>query len=145
MKIPAWKCLGVMGLAVTLVAGCERGGQESAAPAVSASSPAGEVARVQEVTVVGQNYCLGCALKKQEGAAAQCSQYGHRHALKVESARGEGDSAFPQLVGQSLHYLDNDQSARLVTGDEFHGRRVEVRGRLFGAERTLEVQEVTAL
>lgn len=145
MNVHAWKYFGVVGLAAVLASGCERGSSERAAPTPSASSSGGELelARVQDVTVVGTNYCLGCALKKEQGAAAQCSQYGHRHALKVESARG-ANGALPQLVGHSLHYLDNDQSAKLVSGDEFHGKTVEVHGKLFGAERIIEVREASA-
>lgn len=103
------------------------------------------VPRSQQVTVVGENYCLGCALKKEEGAAAQCSVYGHRHALRVESAAGADGAPIAALAGESLHYLDNDQSAPLVKGEELHKKRVEVKGRLFAPERTLEVQEVKQL
>ena len=99
----------------------------------------------QPVTVVGENYCLGCALKKSHGAAAQCSVYGHRHVLKVESASGADGQAIPALVGDSLHYLDNDKSAPLLKGGELHGKRVEVKGRLFAPQRTLEVTELKAL
>jgi hypothetical protein len=101
-----------------------------------------EAVAVREVTVVGRNYCLGCALKRSEGAAAQCSQYGHRHAVEVESARGPDGQPIPHLAGQSLHYLDNDRSAPLVSGEEHHGERVEIKGRLFEPQRTLEVAEV---
>lgn len=98
----------------------------------------------QAVKVVGENYCLGCALKKGRGAAAQCSAYGHRHALRVESAKGAQGQDLPELVGQTLHYLDNDQSAPLLKGTEFHGARVVVDGTLFADERTLQVAAARA-
>lgn len=117
------------------------------APAAQATSavPAPAPVATQPVTVVGENYCLGCSLKKEQGAAAQCSIYGHRHALKVESASGADGKSIEALVGDSLHYLDNDKSATLIKGEDFHKKRVEVKGKLFGPERTLDVAEVKAL
>lgn len=105
---------------------------------------AGQRTDTTPVTVVGENHCLGCSLKKEKGAAAQCSVYGHRHALKVESATGADGKRLAALAGQTLHYLDNDKSAPLVKGETFHKKRVEVKGKLFGPERTLEVLEVKA-
>ncbi|MBI4512214.1 MAG: hypothetical protein HY698_21455 [Deltaproteobacteria bacterium] len=107
--------------------------------------PVTPVGAAQPVTIVGENYCLGCALKKEQGAAAQCSVYGHRHALKVESATGPGGSALPELQGATVHYLENDASASLVKGDELHGKKVEIKGKLFAREKTLEVHEVRGL
>lgn len=91
------------------------------------------------VTVIGTNYCLGCALKKEQGAAAQCSVYGHRHALRVARATAKDGAELPELAGLTLHYLDNDGSTDLLAGKDLHGKTVEVHGRLFEAERTLEV------
>lgn len=111
----------------------------------SLSSPTPAAMASQDVTIVGENYCLGCSLKKEQGAAAQCSIYGYRHALKVESASGADGKPIEALVGDSLHYLDNDKSAGLIKGEELHEKRVEVKGKLFGPERTLEVAEATSL
>ena len=79
----------LVALVLGLAAGCSKDAPdeartEAATPGPDVSTPA------QEVTVVGRNDCLGCALKKAEGAAAQCAKYGHRHALEVESATGAG-------------------------------------------------------
>lgn len=112
---------------------------------VGALAAAVEPVPTGQVTVVGRNYCLGCALKKSEGAAAQCSKYGHRHVLEVESAHGQDGQLISELGGQSLHYLDNDRSAPLVSGDELHNKRVEVKGRVFGPQRALDVTEFKAL
>ncbi|MCC6159801.1 MAG: hypothetical protein IT350_17240 [Deltaproteobacteria bacterium] len=95
----------------------------------------------QEVTVVGQNICLGCTLKSTAGAGAQCSIYGHRHVLKVESAKGSDGKPIADLAGLSLHYLENEGSASLFKGEETHGKKVEIKGKLYRAESTIEVTE----
>ncbi len=95
----------------------------------------------QEVTVSGQNICLGCTLKSTAGAGAQCSIYGHRHSLKVESAKGADGKPIADLVGLTLHYLENDKSAALVKGEETHGKTIEIKGKLYRHEATLEVTE----
>lgn len=122
-------------------AAAEPAGEQPAA----AEAPASEALATQPVTIVGRNYCLGCALKKGEGAAAQCSDYGHRHGLLVESASGADGQSLGTLSGQTLHYLDNDRSASLLEGGDLHEQRVEVKGRLFAPERTLEVSDIEVL
>jgi hypothetical protein len=97
------------------------------------------VVTAPQVTVVGTNYCLGCALKKAFGAAAQCSRYGHRHSLKVEKAVDAEGKEIMSLKDRTLGYLENETSEPLVKGDAFHGKRVEVKGRLFEAEGVLDV------
>jgi hypothetical protein len=84
-------------------------------------------------------------LKKEHGAAAQCSVYGHRHAFKVESAAGADGHPLQQLAGVTLHCLDNDQSAALLKGEALHNARVELESKLFAAELTIDVSEVKAL
>ena len=134
-------CTAIVALALGLEAGCSKQAPEGARSEASSATP--EVAAsAKDVTVVGRNYCLGCALKKAEGAAAQCSKYGHRHALDVESAVDAGGEPLALWRGRTLHYLENEQAAPLATGDAFHGKRVEVQGRLFPASATLEVRGV---
>ncbi len=97
-----------------------------------------------EIVVIGTNTCLGCDLKGAHGASAQCSLYGHRHGLQVESARIGGQLS-NALVGKTLHYLDNDASAELLRGEVAHSQRVEVTGRFFEDERMIEVAGFTIL
>jgi uncharacterized membrane protein len=98
-------------------------------------------AEKQEVTVVGTNYCVGCALKKEHGAAAQCSVYGHRHGLKVEKALDAQGQELAALKGRTLNYLENDKSTKLAKGEVFHGARVKVKGQLYESASTIEVAE----
>jgi hypothetical protein len=73
-------------------------------------------ASVHDVTLVGRDYCPGCALKKAEGAAAQCSKYEHRHAFEVESAVNSEGATLTSWHGRTLHFLDSTQAAALVSG-----------------------------
>ncbi len=106
-------------------------------PACAKKRPAN--AKVVEATVAGENVCLGCTLQHQEGAAAQCGKYGHRHALKVTSASAYGE-ARPDLEGWVLHYLDVDNAQSVVK--EHHGETVTLKGKVYTEERVLEVTRV---
>ena len=114
---------------------------------VSAGLVAEEVTKTSglAVTVVGNNYCVGCKLKKTKGAAAQCSIHGHQHALKVERATGEDGSTLRELAGVTLFYLENDRSVSLSKGEGTHGEKVKVIGSLFVDERILQVEEYEVL
>ncbi|MBI4589086.1 MAG: hypothetical protein HY725_09620 [Candidatus Rokubacteria bacterium] len=125
------KALAISAALVLPVVACAAGKDEK--PAASGGS---------QVTVVGTNYCLGCALKKEHGAAAQCSKYGHRHSLKVEKAVDGSGKELAALRGRTLSYLDNEKSEQLVKGEVFHKERVEVKGRLYEAESVIEVVEI---
>ncbi len=115
-----------------------------APPAWADPAPAART-DIQQVVLEGENDCLGCSLKKAEGARAACSIYGHRHALRVTAAHAADGHALPELVGQTIHYLDNDASAPLVKGETTHGQRVEVKGRYFGAEHLMDVDSFRAI
>jgi hypothetical protein len=101
-------------------------------------STAGAKAAVIEATVTGENICLGCTLKKERGAAAQCSKYGHRHALKVTSASAEG-SDLAYMTGWILSYLDTDAAQPFIK--EHDGETLTLRGKVYTAERVFEVEK----
>ncbi len=92
-----------------------------------------------EATVVGENICLGCSLKKEKGAAAQCSKYGHRHVLKVTSATVDGKER-PTMEGWVLHYLETDKAEPLIK--EHHEDTLTITGTVYSEERTFEVSEL---
>jgi hypothetical protein len=127
------KALALSSALVLPVVACAAGKDEK--PAASGGS---------QVTVVGMNYCLGCALKKEHGAAAQCSKYGHRHSLKVEKAVDGSGKELAAIRGRTLSYLDNEKAEQLVKGEAFHKERVEVKGRLYEPESVIEVVEFKA-
>ncbi|MEE8190421.1 MAG: hypothetical protein V3T79_02365 [Candidatus Scalindua sediminis] len=95
---------------------------------------------LKELTLTGKNYCVGCSLKKAEGAAAQCSIYGHKHALKVEKAVDSKGKEISELKGATLHYLENDASVELFKGKKYHGENVSIIGNVHLDERVVDVK-----
>ncbi len=89
-----------------------------------------------EVTVKGENICLGCALKKEKGAGAQCSIYGHKHVLRVSSATAAGEE-LTAMNGWVLHYLETQTSEDLIKNH--HGESLTIIGKVYPNERVLEV------
>jgi thioredoxin-related protein len=89
-----------------------------------------------EATVTGSNFCLGCSLKKELGAGAQCSIYGHTHALRVTKALA-GGKELSEMKGWVLHYLATDKSQDLI--NKHDGENLIVTGKVYPNERVLEV------
>ena len=97
----------------------------SAAPTLAQQSGAAG-AKANMVTMKGTLACLGCDLKKAHGAGAQCSVYGHKHALKTAN-------------GKYYTFLENAKSEPLIKGEAMHGKQVEVRGTVFPGSQVIEV------
>jgi len=108
---------------------------------VDSCKKSGSVARAEadvvKAAVEGTNFCLGCALKKQKGAAAQCSIFGHKHALEVTKAVGEDGKELTGMRGWVLHYLETEKSQDLII--EHHGEKLTITGKVYPLERELEV------
>ncbi len=96
---------------------------------------------VIDATVVGENICVGCSIEKEKGAAAQCSKYGHRHALKVTTATTAGKE-IPEMKGWVLHYLETDNGQPMIK--EHHGEVLTLKGKIYSEERVFEVLTVEA-
>jgi YHS domain-containing protein len=107
------------------------GGTEKSEPAAPAE------ASVVKATVEGVNFCLGCALKKQKGAGAQCSIFGHRHTLKLNKAVSEDGQELTKMRGWVLHYLETEKSRELIK--THHGQTLTIKGKVYPQERVLEV------
>ena len=80
----------------------------------------------EDQTFEGKVVCLGCTLKKGEGARAECTEYGHKHALKVDDKK-------------YINLLENKFSADLIKG-EYHDKDVKVTGTLFESANMLDVR-----
>ena len=78
-------------------------------------------------TFSGTLSCLGCDLKKAVGAHAQCSVYGHTHALKLDD-------------GRYISVMENDNSADLIKGKKWHGKKVKVHGVYLTQANLLDVE-----
>ncbi|MBI3911281.1 MAG: hypothetical protein HY320_10155 [Armatimonadetes bacterium] len=116
------------------VAGLATLGISASLAAVGTALPARaeEEAKPKAVTLTGTLVCLGCDFKKAHGAAAQCSVYGHKHALKTKK-------------GRYYTFLENAKSEPLIKGETLHGKQVEVKGVVFPGSQVLEVQELKIL
>ncbi len=118
---------------VTIVAYAD---DESPSPDRTATAPPGVI----HASVEGSNFCLGCALKKRKGAAAQCSVFGHRHSLRVVRATTKDGKELADLKGWVLHYLENEKSQALI--NEHHGENVKLSGIIYPLERVFEVSSM---
>src|SRR5688572_19433713 len=85
-----------------------------------------DTTKPQPATFKGTLACLGCDLKKAYGAGAQCSVYGHKHALKTAD-------------GKYYTFLENAKSEPLIKGEALHGKPIEVTGVVFPGSQVIEV------
>ncbi len=91
---------------------------------------------VIRVTVEGTNFCLGCSLKKNKGAGAQCSIFGHKHALEVTKVVAEDGKELTEMRGWVLHYLETEKSQDLIK--KHHGEKLTITGKVYPRERVIE-------
>ncbi len=99
--------------------------------ALCAGAMAQEEKAAKETTLSGTLVCIGCTLKKEHGAKAQCSVYGHQHGLKTSD-------------GKIYTFLENDQSKDLRAGtskekDDLHGKKVEITGTVLPKTQIIDV------
>jgi hypothetical protein len=85
--------------------------------------------KAQHVDMEGTLVCLGCSLKA-EGARAQCSTFGHTHALKTAD-------------GQYITLLPNKYSADLLKGDKYDKAKLSVHGVYYANANQLDVESFT--
>jgi len=94
---------------------------------------------VQSVVITGTIDCMACNLKHSAGARAECKIYGHDHSLKVQQVTTvEGN---PINVPQDTwyHILPNDNSKALVKEETYHGKKVQISGKLYAGANLIEV------
>jgi len=96
--------------------GCGTGGEKL--DAVTEASP---------VSFKAEVICLGCALKKGQGAKAQCSLYGHVNAIRSED-------------GRIWTILENDVSTELINSHEYAGKQIEITGKKFSGTQVIEIE-----
>lgn len=123
--------MGMVGLLIASFAAAQDHPEHPTKPAETSVE-----AEVLEATVTGENICLGCTLKKEQGAAAQCSTYGHRHALRVTGGTAGGEDV-PELEGWILHYLETDQAQPFIR--EHHAETLVLTGTIYTSARVFEV------
>ncbi len=88
------------------------------------------VHKEKHATFSGTLVCLGCDLKKTEGANAMCSAYGHTYALKTAD-------------GRYINFLENKFSEGLISGKKYRGKTIAVEGTFFADADMLDVETFT--
>jgi hypothetical protein len=78
----------------------------------------------------GKLVCLACDLKETEGARAECSVYGHKHALKTSD-------------GRYINLLENKYSADLLNSEKYAGKDIKIQGVYYASANQLDVQSFT--
>ena len=86
--------------------------------------------KAENATFEGKLVCLGCDLKKAEGARAECSVYGHNHSLKTSD-------------GKYVNLLENKYSADLLNGEKYAGKDIKVQGVYYANANQLDVKSFT--
>jgi hypothetical protein len=81
-------------------------------------------------TFDGTLVCLGCDLKKAEGARAACSVFGHKHALKTAD-------------GKYVNLLENQYSKDLLAGEKYHDKQISIHGIYYATANQLDVETFT--
>ncbi|MFH1891726.1 MAG: hypothetical protein ABIK83_03485 [Candidatus Zixiibacteriota bacterium] len=99
----------------------------AACDGVKAGKVSGADAIVRQANFDGKLVCMGCDLKKADGAGAACSAYGHKYAVKTAD-------------GRYINFLENKQSEDLVSGEKYHNQDVKVQGVFYANANQLEVK-----
>lgn len=92
-----------------------------------------------EVVITGRIICLGCHLKKEKQAKAQCSIYGHTNAVIIEKAINPEGKHVAGAEGKIYQFLQNDQSDKLIKDHDYVGKIVVITGRIYPEANLLEV------
>jgi hypothetical protein len=83
-------------------------------------------------TIKGKVVCFGCTLKKEKGAEAQCSLYGHINAIRTKD-------------GKIWTILENDKSTELIHNHDYVGSDIEIRGKKIAEAQVIEVDSFKIL
>jgi len=86
--------------------------------------------KAEHVDLEGTLVCLGCSLKKAEGARASCKTTGHKHALQTAD-------------GKYVNFLENQYSADLIGGGKYHNKKMQVHGMYYASADMLDVEAFT--
>lgn len=110
---------------------------------VEGSSAAGETGK--EVTLTGLNNCQACGEAKPPDPGAKCSIFGYTCVFSVEEAVDAEGREIEELKGKGLNYKPNQQGLPLVKNEEYHGARLEIKGRWSKEKGTIEVSSFRRL
>ncbi len=87
---------------------------------------------MDKITLKGQLVCLGCSLKKLDGANAQCNLYAH-HAIGFKA----GDGTLWSII-------DNAKGHDIIRAHELLGKKnATITGWMFPVAHFIEIAEIT--
>jgi hypothetical protein len=86
--------------------------------------------KTDDASFEGTLVCLGCDLKKTEGANSDCKANGCHHAIKT-------------VDGSYINLLENKNSADLIKGGDFHNKPINIQGVYFAKANMLDVKSFT--
>lgn len=92
-----------------------------------------------EVVVTGKVICLGCHLKKEKQAKAECSIYGHANALVIEKSYDAKGGSIEIAKNKIYQFLPNDHSDKLIKDHDFVGKIIVITGKIYPEANVLEV------
>ena len=92
-----------------------------------------------EVVITGKVICLGCSLKKEKAALAQCSIYGHINALRIEKIIDAQGKSIEEAKGKIYQFLHNEQSDKFITNHDFSGKTMVITGKIYPEANIIEV------
>lgn len=94
------------------------------------------------LSLVGVLNCSACDLKKEQGAASQCSIYGHQYSFKAEKVHDASGKRLGNYEDRTYHILRNDPSKGLA--HEKHTKKnYNIKGKIYDEEHMLEVVSFT--
>jgi hypothetical protein len=89
-----------------------------------------KASKIENASFEGTLVCVGCDLKKTEGARAACKTTGCTHTIKTAD-------------GQYINLLENQYSADLIKGGDYHNKPIKVEGVYFAKANMLDVKSFT--
>lgn len=92
-----------------------------------------------EAVITGKVICLGCHLKKEKKARAQCSLYGHTNALSIEKIIDAQGKSIDALKGKIFQFLHNEKSDELIKEHSYAGKVIIVVGKVYPEANIIEV------
>ncbi|MDP2938921.1 MAG: hypothetical protein Q8O13_02410 [Candidatus Omnitrophota bacterium] len=131
--------LGMLYLIFSVVATSQLYAQHSPSHHSDAVTTATPKLEPGQVVITGKVICLGCHLKKEKSAKAQCSIYGHTNALVVEKAIDAQGKKILEAKDKIYQFLHNAQSDKLVKDHTYAGKTVIITGKIYPEANIIEV------
>lgn len=86
----------------------------------------------EEKTIKGKVICIGCELKHIYNASSNCKIYGHKHGIKTS-------------VGKIYSFVENEKTNELINSVKYHGKNIEVTGKILENANFIDVKEFKVL